>query len=74
LEGTQENYDKLQALLEEEQLIALSSFTRVGLEEVKTAFLRLVETQDAGEMEGSEKARAFEHPKHLENTEQSGNV
>ncbi len=74
LEGTQENYDKLQAYLEEEQLIALSSFTRIGLEEVKTAFLRVVETQDAGQRLGAEKARAFEHPEHLEYTEQSENA
>lgn len=43
LEGTQENFDTLRSELKGEELIKLSSFTRKGLENVQSAFLRLVE-------------------------------
>ncbi len=43
LEGSEENFATLQAELDGEELIKLSSFTRIGLEEIKAAFLRLVE-------------------------------
>ena len=46
LEGSEDNYAKLQTELAGEELIKLSSFTRIGLEEIKAAFLRLVENSE----------------------------
>jgi GTPase len=46
LEGTQESFEKLRSQLQGEELVKLSSFTRTGLEELQSAFLRLVAQPD----------------------------
>ncbi len=69
LENTKEGLEKLRNSLEDEEIVELSSFTRQGLEKVKAAFLRLVESRDKSDerQEGSERPELLDQQEPAEN-------